>query len=447
MVTATVIGPVDGAPGSLVVAITDRQFAHVSIGDGGASPSGASTAPTLGLDGRYVAFLSSASNLTTGTDANAAADVFVRDMMMGTTSRISLAADGGDPDAASSAADISGDGARVVFRTTATNMVTGTVDGAVHYLWERGATPELTRLPFARGESPHLRISETGAFVFYTSRAVPAALPAIDDSSGTELDLYRYQIDGGTFVNMSLNSAGGTGVAYLGENAFLRGISPTGRYAGFHYAGRQMDTEFDDHVARVAHSYVRDAVLGRTKRIDRHHGSMTTCDSPGSSGATPSLLGDLWFFHTTCPIRVLPSSGPNHPGGHPDVFVRVSDFDSPTSSMVTERVVVGLRGAVPDGKTEVVAISSDAAARYVLVSSEATNLVAGDTNGVADLFVVDRTDGSIQRVSVDGDGAQIASVGVGDLSGDGRFVVFETTEQLLPTDTNSVSDIYMLQLP
>lgn len=63
--------------------------------------------------------------------------------------------------------------------------------------------------------------------------------------------------------------------------------------------------------------------------------------------------------------------------------------------------------------------------RYVVFSSRAANLVAGDTNGRDDIFRFDRTTGQVQPVSVTTAGAfVVASHGLPVVSGDGRFVAF-----------------------
>ena len=92
------------------------------------------------------------------------------------------------------------------------------------------------------------------------------------------------------------------------------------------------------------------------------------------------------------------------------------------------------------------AISADG--RFVAFSSDATNLVPGDTNGTADVFVRDRQTGTTRRVSVGPGGAQ----GNGDsvdpaLSADGRFVAFESdATNLVPGDTNGVDDVFVRTL-
>ena len=71
------------------------------LASAGGQSGGAASAPALSGDGRYVAFVSSASDLVAG-DGNGVADVFVRDLVGGTTSRVSLTAAGAESAGAAS---------------------------------------------------------------------------------------------------------------------------------------------------------------------------------------------------------------------------------------------------------------------------------------------------------------------------------------------------------
>jgi hypothetical protein len=116
-----------------------------------------------------------------------------------------------------------------------------------------------------------------------------------------------------------------------------------------------------------------------------------------------------------------------------DVFVR----DRQTGT--TERVSISTAGDAEGGTDP--AISGDG--RFVAFESGSDNLVADDTNSVPDVFVHDRQAGTTERVSIstegeEGDGASFFP----DISGDGRFVVFQSsTSDLVPDDTNGVDDI------
>jgi hypothetical protein len=87
-------------------------------GEAPADAFGASISP----DGRYVAFSSYASHLVHG-DTNDHADVFVRDLRDGVTSRVSVSTSGAQANSTSDGTAISANGQRVVFSSYASNLV------------------------------------------------------------------------------------------------------------------------------------------------------------------------------------------------------------------------------------------------------------------------------------------------------------------------------------
>jgi Tol biopolymer transport system component len=105
---------------------------------------------------------------------------------------------------------------------------------------------------------------------------------------------------------------------------------------------------------------------------------------------------------------------------------------SPTTSSINElptigRVSVASDGTQGNGFSYAPATSADG--RYVAFTSNASNLVEGDTNGGTDIFVHDRVTGKTQRVSVDSDGTQGAnSVDwiTSSISADGRYIAFKS---------------------
>jgi Tol biopolymer transport system component len=79
--------------------------------------------PSISANGRYVAFHSWANNLVPGdTNTQPSYDVFVRDTLLGTTTRVNLTPAGGEADGSSTTASISADGSLVYFESTATNL-------------------------------------------------------------------------------------------------------------------------------------------------------------------------------------------------------------------------------------------------------------------------------------------------------------------------------------
>jgi Tol biopolymer transport system component len=118
-----------------------------------------------------------------------------------------------------------------------------------------------------------------------------------------------------------------------------------------------------------------------------------------------------------------------------DVYV----FDR--SAGTTTRISLGIGGAESNGASQAPAISPDG--RFVAFESTATNLVAGDTNNRADIYVYDRTAGTTRRVSINTNPALGGGLRPW-LSGDGSLATFTSTAiDLVSNDTNGVSDVFV----
>ncbi|HVJ62417.1 MAG TPA: hypothetical protein VM555_06860, partial [Tahibacter sp.] len=114
-----------------------------------------------------------------------------------------------------------------------------------------------------------------------------------------------------------------------------------------------------------------------------------------------------------------------------------------------EIVSVGVRSYPdPNGASAGNASALSADGRYVLFMSDATQLVPGDTNGLADLFVRDQKSGAIRRVNTSSSGAQANGTSTSfAISGNGRYVVFSSlASNLVPGDTNGVRDVFFKDL-
>ena len=109
----------------------------------------------------------------------------------------------------------------------------------------------------------------------------------------------------------------------------------------------------------------------------------------------------------------------------------------------TTLVSVASDGTQGNGPSSVTAISADG--RYVAFQSRASNLVSGDTNRVADIFVHDRQTGLTTRVSVASDGTQSNGESYWvTISFDGRYVAFDSyASNLVGGDTNNTSDVFV----
>jgi Tol biopolymer transport system component len=108
-----------------------------------------------------------------------------------------------------------------------------------------------------------------------------------------------------------------------------------------------------------------------------------------------------------------------------------------------EFVSLGLGGQPANNDSGGVSISYDG--RFVAYASVATDLVAGDSNGLVDCFVTDRRAGTTERVSVSSTGAQANGIAWEcSISSDGRHVVFlSKATNLDPKDTDTVQDVYI----
>jgi Tol biopolymer transport system component len=119
---------------------------------------------------------------------------------------------------------------------------------------------------------------------------------------------------------------------------------------------------------------------------------------------------------------------------------------TPTASAATgatTRVSVATSGTQANNNSDKSAISADG--RYVAFDSFASNLVAGDSNGVQDVFVRDQVSGYTTRVSVGSGGAQANGVSISPaISADGRYIAYQSlASNLVAGDTNSKSDVFV----
>ena len=109
----------------------------------------------------------------------------------------------------------------------------------------------------------------------------------------------------------------------------------------------------------------------------------------------------------------------------------------------TKRVNVANNGTQANGSSVLDSMSDDG--RYISFTSDASNLVSGDTNGVSDIFVYDRINQTTERINLASNGSQAnATSGSSSLSGNGRYVVYQSdASNLVSGDTNKVRDIFV----
>jgi Tol biopolymer transport system component len=211
------------------------------------------------------------------------------------------------------------------------------------------------------------------------------------------------------------------------------GISANGRYVVFQSDAPNLvagDTN------RLTDVFLRDRARGVTTRLSvGPHGQA----NGASAFAAISANGRFVAFQSDASNLVARDT--NH---SVDVFVR--DLATGKNS----RVNVSSRGVQARGLSESTQPVLSLDGRFVAFESSATNLVRGDTNKLADVFVHDRRTGRTERVSVTSKGKQAGADRTNNgsnapsISGDGRYVAFHSADSnLVPGDTNRTFDIFV----
>jgi Tol biopolymer transport system component len=159
-----------------VVDTAKDSVERASVSSSGKQANGASRASSITADGRYVAFVSAANNLVPG-DRNGRDDVFVRDLQRGLTRRVSVDLHGRNTNGASSAPAIAGAGRYVAFVSKATDIVRGDTNRRADVFvrdLRTGRTTLISMSPHhrpARGTSNEPAISPDGRLVAFSSTA------------------------------------------------------------------------------------------------------------------------------------------------------------------------------------------------------------------------------------------------------------------------------------
>jgi Tol biopolymer transport system component len=176
--------------------------------------------------------------------------------------------------------------------------------------------------------------------------------------------------------------------------------------------------------------FVRDRLTGATTRVSVDSNGVQANNTSGN----PSISGDGRFVAFRSNATNLVSGDTNDKY---DIFVR------DRLAGVTTRVSVDSTGAQANNHSGESSISANG--RFVAFQSGATNLVTGDTNDKYDIFVRDRLAGVTTRVSVDSNGVQANNTsGNPSISGDGRFVAFRSdATNLVAGDTNDEVDVFV----
>lgn len=340
-------------------------------------PTGASRAPALSLDSRFVAYESDASELV-ADDENNTSDVFVLDRETKTTVRASVSTTGTEGELASRTPSISGDGSLVVFVSDATTLVPDDTNGRTDVFIHDLVTGETRRVSEtvsaeANGSSDIAAISADGSTVVLVSKAnnlVPG------DVNGRS-DIFAYDVVAGTFELVSVSSSETQGNLDSQEPS----VSEDGRFVTFESASTNL-VAGDGNLKRDI--FLRDRQLGTTVRIS---GGANGVDSDENSSASRVSLDGRFVAFSSRATALAPGST----DGVSNVYVWDALQDSVTC------VGTAADGEPLDGDCYSPALSPDG--RFAAFHSTASNLVASDTNVHTDVFVTEFAPRRIERVA------------------------------------------------
>ena len=404
------------------------QIERVSVGPGGVEANADSYDAAISANGKVIAFRSTASNLVAGDD-NIWPDIFVRDLGSGTAEMVS-----GHVSPSSRRyslhPSISADGHIVVMNTDF-----GYSAIVVH---DRSSGTSTIELPPASGSATYGRlepsVSGNGQFIAFYSEGTmqdtnpPEARPIESDINHT-IDSFVFDRGSVPVVPIQLVSRDTDGVQGVGDS-FSPTLSHDGRYVAFYsYANNLVAGDSNEH----EDIFVKDRQTGAV--------FMASVASDGTIGNgdsyKPVMSGNGKFVVFRSQASNLVVGDTNNCW---DIFVRDLTLGE------TTRVSVSSGGAQANHNSFEADISDDG--RFVVFRSNASDLVADDTNNRSDVFVHDRQSGQTARVSQPASGESNGHSYNPAISGDGAWIAFESNATNLVTgDTNTARDIFRVANP
>jgi len=253
----------DDTNNSYDVFLYDRQedtTTRVSEATSGAQGNGPSMNPAISGNGRFIAFETEATNLSVKLDRNGNQDVYVHDRLRGTTNRVTINNDGKQADGYSFDPSISDDGRFVAFASSATNLSVKADrnDDVDVFVYDRRArTTNRVSVNTARkegnGDSYEPAISASGRYVAFTSKA-----RNLDDNDrNSESDIFVYDRNNQTTERVSVASSG----QQANDRSWGPAISASGRVVAFVSSATNLVP--DDTNSQVD-AFVHDRGNGRT---------------------------------------------------------------------------------------------------------------------------------------------------------------------------------------
>jgi Tol biopolymer transport system component len=288
-----------------------------------------------------------------------------------------------------------------------------------------GSTPTVKRVNVssagaeANGFSFNPSVSADGRFVAFDSEASSLVAGDLNGAS----DVFVHDRRTGRTRRVSVRSTGAEG----NDESFSPSVSADGRFVAF---DSDASTLVAGDLNGAGDVFVHDRRTGRTTRV-----SLNSAGAGGNGESiNPSISAGGRFVAFQSSASNLVAGDDN---GFSDVFVR----DRRTGR--TRRM--SLRSSGAEGNNGSVDPSVSADGRFVAFQSLASNLVAGDANDVGDVFVRDRRMGRTSRVSVSSAGAEGDNGSVDpSISADGRLVAFVSdASNLVAGDGNGILDVFV----
>jgi Tol biopolymer transport system component len=352
------------------------QVELVSVNMSGTRGNSSSHSPAISADGRYVTFLSNATDLVP-KDTNNSGDVFRRDLVNHTTELVSLANDGSQADHISEYPAISGDGRYVAFHSQAQNLLNGirTPIGFPPPDWQvylRDMVTGTTVLVSATAagtagdaSSAVPSISDDGRFVAYSSVATDLVVP---DTTPDLWDVYWWdRLHPTQTARVSVNNAN----VQANDHSQRAAISGDGRHVAFESEATNLG--LPNPTGDRTHVYARSITAHTTDRVSMDSNYHAGNDSSGQ----PSMSYDgRYVAFVSAATNLVPVDG----NSVRDIFVRDRLLDT------TVRVSVTETGGEANGHSTGAVITADAT--RVAFRSFATNVVTPDHNGsTPDVFL------------------------------------------------------------
>jgi hypothetical protein len=353
-----------------------RKTTRVSVASDGSQGNDLSGSASVNADGRFVAFVSAASNLVPG-DSNGVFDAFVHDLTSRTTTRVSVASDGSEGNADSNfvgAPQLSADGRFLAFESFASNLVPGDTNGTLDVFVKDRATGQTSRVSVAsdgtqaNDGSYYPSISADGRLVAFLSSA-SNLVPGDTNTCGSVIpgscaDIFVHDRQTGTTTRVSVASDGAQSNGISESPA----ISADGRFVSFESFATNLVAGDTNGAFDI---FVHDLQSGATTRV-----SVASDGAQGNSDSRPSSInGDGRFVAF---VSYASNLVPNDTNNDADAFVH----DRQTGA--TTRSSVASDGSQANSGSARPSISTDG--RFVVFDSVASNLVPNDTNGI-DVFV------------------------------------------------------------